>query len=206
MFVFGRRIGHGPPIKTARNHHGQFELQRQALLEHTGHAAKSAFTLEGGHRLAAIGHPRLTLAVVAQPRDFQDGRKKCLIGIEQVIARRHLAVGRNLDATASNEALFSNTVLRDRNSRRRRTHRDITRQTLERCGRHILELGGGCAAQAGELIERSRIEIVGLNMPIGHRTRRAVGTRIEHADPIAQALRGHAEHAPELTTAEQAQP
>ena len=29
---------------------------------------------------------------------------------------------------------------------------------------------------------------------------------IEHADPIAQALRGHAEHAPELAATEQAQP
>src|SRR5690606_26649708 len=54
--------------------------------------------------------------------------------------------------------------------------------------------------------QAARIEIVGTDVAIGHRSGRAVLGGIEHADAKTQALRRHAEHAPELATPQQAEP
>ena len=46
-----------------------------------------------------------------------------------------------------------------------------------------------------ELGEAARIEVVGANVAVGDASRRAVVARIEHRHLVAEALRGHAEHA-----------
>ncbi len=62
------------------------------------------------------------------------------------------------------------------------------------------------AASAGELGKALRIEVVGGEVTVGDGARGAVVARIEHGDPVAEALRGHAEHAAELAAAEQPEP
>src|SRR5205085_9607207 len=54
--------------------------------------------------------------------------------------------------------------------------------------------------------ERVAVEVIGAHVEVGDGSGGAVAARIEHGDAVAEALRGHAEHAAELSAAEEAEP
>jgi hypothetical protein len=115
-------------------------------------------------------------------------------------------VRRDVDPARGDEALLDDAVLRDRDAGGVRTHAAMFREEGERGGRHVLELGRGRAAPSREFGEGGTVQVLGGDVVVCDRAGRTVRPRVQHAHPVAQRLRRHAEHAAELPSTEQTEP
>ena len=203
MLVFRDREGRDRAAARACNDDGNLEREIELLLEHAGHRT---------HRLPCRPRPidrcdaRLPLAVVAEPGRFQYAGQQPGVQAVEVAGFGDDRMRSDPDAARREETLFADAVLRDRHARGLGTDCAMLCEKRERRRRHVLELGGGGAAAAREFGERSFVEVIGTEMIVGNGAGRAVPAGVEHADLVAQRLRGHAEHAPKLSAAQQPEP
>ena len=164
------------------------------------HAARTSST---------VATARLALAVVAEARALHDAGQepRASTRVDVGVAAQHRE-RRHGEAVARQEHLLADPVLRDGHARRRRASR------ARCCARKSSAAAGtfsnsvvAAAASAGQLA-RARARRGSRRRCAGRRRCRPGSpcAGIEHRRPVAQALRGHAEHAAELAAAQQAEP
>ena len=123
-----------------------------------------------------------------------------------VLVRHHHAIVGHRHTGLDEERLLDHPVLRRSHRTRRRRHPRQRSQPLQRRRRHVLELGGHGLAQLAQLLQRGLVQIGGADVAIGHPGGNAVQLGIEHTHPVAQPLRGLAEHPAQLAAPQHTQP
>ena len=189
-------------IRTARDDDANLDIERQPLFENAGRAAE--FGPRGG-QFNAVRDPRLALAVVAEPRGFQDAGQQ---RIGHRVELRHAAdqrVRRTGHAAAPEVRLLGGPVLAHRDGLGAGRDAPLQRQRRERRGGHVLELGGHGGRAGGELRQPVGIEIVAADVALRHLARRARYVGVEHHQGITHLLRGMDEHAGQLAAAHHTQ-
>ena len=114
----------------------------------------------GTGRLRGV-HRHLALAVITHSRRLQYAGKSWASTARKSASRVDHHVRRNLDSARSDEALFGDAVLRDRNASRVGADAAMLRKELQRGRRHVLELGRRSAAASSQFGQRSLVQIVG---------------------------------------------
>ena len=98
-------------------------------------------------------HPRLALAVVAQPAALENpGQQRRHAAASRSCARWIGLIRRDLEPDRREKLLLGDAILRHRDAVRRRAHDAVAGQEAQRFGRNILELGGGRRAPRRQLL------------------------------------------------------
>ena len=151
-------------------------------------------------------YANLSLAVVAESGGLHDTGKERGIHVPRIVIRCEDGERGDGKTMPDEKSLFADTILGDRHAFRCGRHAHVIAQKLKALGGHVFEFGGGRRAASRELGQGCPVEIVRRDVRIRHRRCRTIVPRIQHDDFVAQALRGHAEHAAQLTAAQQAEP
>ena len=132
--------------------------------------------------------PRLSLAIIAQPRGFQDRRRPDLGNRRLQIGQRiHRPIGRAGQAKAGQEILLKDTVLRHRQGAAVRPDRANGVEGVQRLGRDVLEFIGHDIYRSGKGAQGGQIVIGGGRHPVGHMSRRRVGAGLIDMRPKPKA-------------------
>ena len=203
MQVLGRRVDRGAAVLAARDDDRHLEGQVDALLEHGRQRSEGG---EGFLRLVARRDARLSLAVVSEATGLEDAGEERVGRRVEIGDRLDHRMRHDRDAARADEALLRDAVLRDGHAVGGRRGEAVLREEREALRGDVLEFRGDGRALQREMLERRRIEVIGLDMFVADRCRRSVARGVEHGDAITEALRRHREHASELPPAEEAEP
>src|SRR5262249_13844929 len=149
--------------------------------------------------------PGLPLAVVAERRALQDGgeadRRQPRL---EVGGRAHRGGGRNPEARAREERVFSEAMLRRVEHGPLRPHRHDGGRGLRGRKGDVLEFESHDRDAAGERAHGLEVVVGRAHLDVGDLAGGAVAVGGEGVDPIAHPARREREHPPELAAAEDA--
>ena len=195
-------IGNEGTIHPPRGNDGNLAGKGNKRLQNAGHAPQP---LPGVKGAVARIEDRLALAVISQPPRFQKRRHAHLgqgrAQFRRIIHRRELRRGK---AKLLHEALFNQAILCNLKGPGLRPHRHPLGQMTRRRNRHVLEFVSDHIHISRKGIERRKIVIGRFRMGVCHLEGRIVPLRREDMGAQPQPRRGHRQHAPQLTAAENA--
>ena len=210
MQVLLHRQVHHHAIGAARDDDADLQAQRQALLQHAGHAAQSR---PGSRQFGSRQHRGLALAVVTQAGSFQDagqqrrerrraGSRCCRCGglgtVDQHMRRtRH--------TRRHKRRFLARAMLANLHRRGKWRHGATVRQAAQCGSGHILKFGGDGSASGRQFGQCGGVGVGGAQVVVGCSTSGAVAIGFEHRDAITMHLRGVHKHTAELTTTEHTQ-
>ena len=187
----------------ARQHHRHLSVQ---LDEPFQHARLIAESLERGTRFIRRSDACLAFAVIAEARYFQQRRRAgfCKPGFQLGFIVDHCKRG-SRKAVVGEPCFFVAAILRNRHGVGAGRHAAMAGKFDQAGCRYVFEFRGDGRALFTQLLERSGVRVIRLNVCISHLSGRARCIRVEHHHPVTHRARGQREQAAKLAAAEYAQ-
>ncbi|MNZ46156.1 hypothetical protein D3C78_638290 [compost metagenome] len=192
--VLHQRQGADGTARAAGQGEGKLPLQRQALLQHAGHAAGG----QGRWQLVGLVDSPLSLAVVAFAGRLENGGEEVAGQGRQRLTRQQGQVRGDRHAGAGQEGFLFPAILADTHCAGRRAYRQVLLQQGQGGGRHVLELAGDGIAATGQIAQCLGVVIGRHYLGVGRGAGDAGGIRIQHYHLITEAMGRHHEIAAEL--------
>ena len=189
-------------VPATRHDHRAFGTQRQHFFQHAGHALERR---PGGGQFGAGGDAGLALAVVAQPRGFENARQQVVRHASELLGGLDHGVGRAGHAAAHKMRLFLGPVLGNAHRFGVGRHGPVRAQGDEGGRRHVFKLGGDGGTALHQLRQALFVEVIGLDVVVAHQTGGADHVGVEHHGEITHGLRCLHKHAAQLATPHHAQ-
>src|SRR3569623_2437399 len=200
MAVLGDREQRAFDGVAAGELHRDFAFKLDEAFEYAGLLAEFA---ERSARFLVRVDPRLALAGVAEAGDFEDRGRT---GVGQAGVEGALVVyqceRRGGEAVLGEPGFLVAAILGNGDGCGAGRYPAEIGEFDQARGGDVLEFGGDGSAGSAELLTRTMVGVVGLQVDVRHLPGRAGEIGVEHHDLVAHGARGDGEHAAELAAAQ----
>ena len=198
--ILARIIGCDRPIQPPRRNHRHLVAKADKPLQHR---RRTVHRPKGRRRISRRHNPRLPLAIISQPRGFQNRRRADLGNRRlQIGQRSHRPIGRAGQAKSGQKILLGNPLLRNRQGAAVRANGLGRLQQIQRGGRDVLKLIGDDIDRGRKGGKGRMILIARRRAGMGHIRGRRVGRRLIDMGLVSQAARRDRQHAAQLPAAQ----